>query len=484
MPSFMRKLTVRSPPTWLPLVALVLVGVLPSCRGKEPAHPDLVLITVDRLAADDLACFGGPADSGLSVCGLAKRGTLFAWAMASGRGEASAMASVLTGLRPSDHGVRDDGHSFLLDERVSVAETLSAAGYATAAFVSSPRVNRSRRLSQGFETYDDRAASSGAGVFSAGRRGAESDNIELSQLVQDWVATARSPWFVWVHADRDTGVAELDRLVSRLTQSVDHDRVGPGILFAGLRGDVPDSALPPERTTPIESGVAGEPNEPGPSSASAAPGTSTNTPPRADSRSNTTPNERPIERAIEWRSHRIPLIWRPPLRGGTNPHSISFRLASTLDVAPTLQFAAGLTESIPERNVLSLDLQSLALGALEIPDASDSADSKNRPLERVVLLEAPQPIPEVGIAVDHHVYVRRASDVDGTGLAIPESSLADLGPRFASVPVEERERLNSQSAALELGPWQGADSESSALIGSLESRLSYHLSRFPQPEPE
>jgi len=241
------------------------------CADEELPRPDLVLISVDRLAADQLACFGGPSDSGQSICRLAEQGTLFAWTMAPGRGVASSAASVLTGLGEADHGVDDTGLSFLRDARETLAERLGRVGYATAAFVASPRLNRTRRLDQGFDHYDDRFAS----------------NLELPTRVQKWIATASTPYFVWIHLRGEAGVSDIDRPLARLDAVLQDDARQAGVLFAALRG--------------------------------------------ADA----------SQTGIELSSHRVPMIWRAPATSRSDsPAQVSQALASLLDIAPTLTASA------------------------------------------------------------------------------------------------------------------------------------------------
>ncbi|MEE8167016.1 MAG: sulfatase-like hydrolase/transferase [Myxococcota bacterium] len=193
------------------------------CAGEELSRPNLVLISVDTLAADQLACFGGPGDSGQSVCRLAEQGTLFAWTMTPGRGIASSAASVLTGLTEAGHGVDDTGLSFLRDARETLAERLARVGYATAAFVASPRLNRTRRLDQGFDHYDDRFAS----------------NLDLPTRVQKWIARSSTAYFVWIHLRGEAGLSDIDRLVARLDGVLQDDARQAGVLFAALRGTDP-----------------------------------------------------------------------------------------------------------------------------------------------------------------------------------------------------------------------------------------------------
>ncbi len=58
---------------WL---AIALLG----CQADQPTRPDLILITIDTLSTERLACFGGEKEAGRSLCALGNEGTLFAWA--------------------------------------------------------------------------------------------------------------------------------------------------------------------------------------------------------------------------------------------------------------------------------------------------------------------------------------------------------------------------------------------------------------------
>ena len=408
------------------------------CRAEGPPLPDLVLITVDRLAADRLSCFGGASDAGESVCALGRQGTLFAWTASPGRGEASGAATVLTGLPEAIHGVGDDGQSFLANAHPSIVEDLSAAGYATAAFVTSPRVNRSRRLDRGFDLYDDRLASPSRKDRVGTHAGDNAGSIDLASRVRAWIDAAPSPWFVWIHADRDAGLVELDRLLSRLSQTFDRAEGGPGILFLALRGE-PEPASPGiEATTDAD-------------------------------------------RTIGWRTHRVPLIWRPPTydhaQAGPAPRSVSRRLASLMDIVPTLRAAAHLLPlTAPSKNGEDAAPNGpwpggagRDLSAIEVAPRSDTSSE-----ERFLLLEASGAGSDVGLASRNHLYTRHASPFDGTGRPVQTSSLIPLAARFASLP--KNDPLGSPapgSARLEPGPWRkdvlGAESP--------VPRLEFHLAR-------
>ncbi len=87
--------------------ALALLVILGACAGAEAPRPNLLLITVDTLRADALACYGGQPDVGTALCALAERGTRFAWGISTAPSTAPSIASILTSRYPSDHGVTE-----------------------------------------------------------------------------------------------------------------------------------------------------------------------------------------------------------------------------------------------------------------------------------------------------------------------------------------------------------------------------------------
>ncbi|HZO09321.1 MAG TPA: hypothetical protein VFC77_08080, partial [Myxococcota bacterium] len=52
-----------------------------ACGCGAPApRPNLLLISIDTLRADRLACYGGPRGLGRALCELADAGTRYTWA--------------------------------------------------------------------------------------------------------------------------------------------------------------------------------------------------------------------------------------------------------------------------------------------------------------------------------------------------------------------------------------------------------------------
>src|SRR4029453_3517704 len=64
-------------------------------------------------------------------------------------------ATILTGLLPTQHGVRDNSGFRLPAEHPPTAAVLKARGYATGAAVSSFALRKDRGLAAGFDVYDD-----------------------------------------------------------------------------------------------------------------------------------------------------------------------------------------------------------------------------------------------------------------------------------------------------------------------------------------
>jgi arylsulfatase A-like enzyme len=118
--------------------------------GSTPAAR-LVLVTVDTLRADHVGAYGGPVGTP-ALDGLARDGVLVDGACTPTPSTGPAHASLFTGLHPWHHQVLDNAVE-LGPEWPRLAGRLQAAGFATAAFVSSYIVHPRFGLAQGFDHY-------------------------------------------------------------------------------------------------------------------------------------------------------------------------------------------------------------------------------------------------------------------------------------------------------------------------------------------
>ena len=180
----------------------MLAGALGLACGGAGGRPNLVLLTVDTLRPDRLACYGGAADVGTALCALGERGTRYAFAFSAAPSTAPSIASLLTSRYPSEHGVSQFAETALprrgegeaAGEIESVAELLRDAGYETAAFVSNPVLARSRRLDRGFAIYDDAMPRR-----ERNRPLPERSAEEVTDAALAWLRVTRRPFFLWVH---------------------------------------------------------------------------------------------------------------------------------------------------------------------------------------------------------------------------------------------------------------------------------------------
>ena len=146
---------------WLAACAAV---VLAGCGPVAAPPPNLVLITLESLRTDHVGSYGGRARTRPEVPitphldALAAEAVRFDDAHAVSSWTLTAHASLFTGLYPSAHrAVRPLDR--LSDSYPTLAEALAAAGYQTAGVVSGPYLRRAHNLSQGFELWDDQIAS-------------------------------------------------------------------------------------------------------------------------------------------------------------------------------------------------------------------------------------------------------------------------------------------------------------------------------------
>ncbi len=171
-----------------------LLGLV-SCGERAPQLPNLLLITVDTLRADRIACLGGPAGVGEALCGLAADGLRYRWALSTAASTAPSIASLLSSRYPSQHGVSEFALTAMARETQSVAELLGAAGYRTGAVISNPVLVGERGFDQGFGYWDTQMNRS-----EPNRPGyQERDAQHATDAALAWLGDGDGPWFLWIH---------------------------------------------------------------------------------------------------------------------------------------------------------------------------------------------------------------------------------------------------------------------------------------------
>jgi arylsulfatase A-like enzyme len=184
----------------LALLGFALLPHAAAARPSQPERPSLVLITLDTTRAD----FVGrprPASSGESLTpnldGLARTGARFVDAVTPAPLTLPAHCSLLTGLDPPAHGVRDNGMGGLPPDIPTLAAVLAKRGYTTAAFVSSRVLDRRFGLDRGFATYDDRMVAENVGEQGYPERDARA--VTDAALAWARALPKGRPYFLWIH---------------------------------------------------------------------------------------------------------------------------------------------------------------------------------------------------------------------------------------------------------------------------------------------
>jgi arylsulfatase A-like enzyme len=150
-------------PVWTRALGVVALGVVAlafgtaSCgRDDPPRRLNVVLISIDMLRPDHLGCHGYARDTSPAIDRLAREGVRFAQHISSAPWTLPAHAAMFTSVPDSVHGVVDPIGTALAPGFVTLAERLSAAGYATGGVFAGPYLHPAFGLAQGFDRYVDR----------------------------------------------------------------------------------------------------------------------------------------------------------------------------------------------------------------------------------------------------------------------------------------------------------------------------------------
>jgi arylsulfatase A-like enzyme/Flp pilus assembly protein TadD len=131
-----------------------------ACAPKTPPAPraarNLVLVTIDTLRADRLGAYGNTTVATPNLDRLAREGAMALHASVQVPLTRPSHVSLLTGLYPAEHGIRDNVSPPLRPGVPLLAEILQRRGFRTGAFVSSIVLSKQSGLGRGFDTYSDR----------------------------------------------------------------------------------------------------------------------------------------------------------------------------------------------------------------------------------------------------------------------------------------------------------------------------------------
>ncbi|HSN86895.1 MAG TPA: sulfatase, partial [Thermoanaerobaculia bacterium] len=231
-------------------LALLAVLVLAAgCSSKAgggkpdvPAGTPIILISIDTLRADHLPAYGYTGVETPAIDRLRKDGVLYEKAYTPTPLTFPAHASLLTGLLPAVHGVRDNVGYKLDPGRIAsgdlpyLPQLLKGKGYATGGAISAYVLQGKMGLSAGFDFYEDSVEfKTGTGLGGLQRPGGETLRLSL-----DWLRSVQDrPFFFFFHiyephtpytpppafasyaSKYDGEIAEADRIVGELLAELD-----------------------------------------------------------------------------------------------------------------------------------------------------------------------------------------------------------------------------------------------------------------------
>jgi arylsulfatase A-like enzyme/Tfp pilus assembly protein PilF len=162
----------------------------------EPAtDQNVLLVTIDTLRADALSAYGGPARTP-NLDRLASHGARFTFAHSHTVVTLPSHTSILSGLLPYEHGMRDNSGFRVRPGTPTLATRLKTRGFATGAFVGGFPLTKRFGLTPGFDIYDDQMPESrGAVEISMPERRAD---VVVSRAL-DWIGKQPAQFFAWVH---------------------------------------------------------------------------------------------------------------------------------------------------------------------------------------------------------------------------------------------------------------------------------------------
>ncbi|MFQ6103974.1 MAG: sulfatase-like hydrolase/transferase [Candidatus Glassbacteria bacterium] len=180
-------------------ICLISWLTLFSCgRDVADGGPNVCLITLDTTRRDYLSCYDRSHAQTPNIDMVARQGILFSHAMTTVPVTLPAHASIMTGLYPPGHGVRNNGRYRLGDDVPTMAGLLSEAGYRTHAVIGAFPLDSQFGLDAGFEVYDDNMGGEfkEKPSFAFVRRSGDAVTDAAISFIE---SEGSSPFFLWVH---------------------------------------------------------------------------------------------------------------------------------------------------------------------------------------------------------------------------------------------------------------------------------------------
>jgi arylsulfatase len=141
-------------------IAACLVCLMPGLANAQNAKPNVLILVLDQLRADELHCYGNPRLTSPNIDKLASRGVILSHFYTVAPWTSPSFGTLHTSLFPSKHGVTlfwTPGMPLLNKDVPTMAESFKNGGYRTAAFVDNS-LGGKPLMGNGFDDFVDGSA--------------------------------------------------------------------------------------------------------------------------------------------------------------------------------------------------------------------------------------------------------------------------------------------------------------------------------------
>jgi arylsulfatase A-like enzyme/Tfp pilus assembly protein PilF len=183
------------------IILMFLLGCSPGIDQVKGifAGKNVILISIDTCRADYVQPYKDAKSETPNLVSLANDGVLFEDAVTVVPLTLPSHCTMLTGLHPIQHGVRDNFNFILSDRSLTLPELFRESGYSTAGFIGAIILSRRSGISQGFDYFDDEFL---PGDFQNIQPSIERSAGRVVASATDWLETRResnNPFFMFVH---------------------------------------------------------------------------------------------------------------------------------------------------------------------------------------------------------------------------------------------------------------------------------------------
>jgi arylsulfatase A-like enzyme len=145
---------------YLAVIASLVLSLLWGCapdnrRGAAAGRPNIILVVMDSVRPDKLACYGFQAETSPEIDELARNGVRFKSVLAQCSWTRPSIGSILTSRYPRTLGLYTKGNETLADRFETLPEVLRQKGYFTLGITANPNLNSAYNFHQGFDRYVD-----------------------------------------------------------------------------------------------------------------------------------------------------------------------------------------------------------------------------------------------------------------------------------------------------------------------------------------